>query len=150
MPYDADFNPANPFLVTNPDGTVDGYVCTYLTRGPNDDLGADATVSAMAHEIEENATDPVSSRNYPWFLGWYTKYVFPNGIAYFEENGDKCAYTYGYEPNAPPKNRLDYWNLRIGEKQFLVQQNWSNLAPQGCLTGLRSERGNGGEGSGRQ
>jgi hypothetical protein len=153
MPYDADFNPDHPYTYVGSDGKTHYAICTHLTKGPNGDLGADATVSAMAHEIEENATDPVTLYPVPvtpdtptgidgFFAGWYDR----KG----EENGDKCAYTYGYEPNPPPKNRLDYWNLRIGEKQFLVQQNWSNLAPQGCLSGLRSERGNGGEGSGRQ
>jgi len=125
MPYDADFNPDHPSNNVDSKGNVTHYICTYLTRGPNHDLGADATVSAMAHETEETATDPVSLFQSPYFHGWYD----PFG----EENGDKCAYIYG--PTLTT-NQFDYWNLTIGSKPFLVQQNWSNVSPQGCLTGL--------------
>jgi len=116
MPYDADFNPDHP--------SANGYICTFLTKGQNGDLGADAAVSAVAHETEETATDPVSLTHTPYFAGWYD--------AYGEENADKCAYQYG--PTLV-KHR-DYWNITIGGKPFLVQQNWTNVSPQGCLTGL--------------
>jgi hypothetical protein len=117
MPYDADFNPDHP--------SANGYICTYLTKGPNGDLGADATVSAMAHETEETATDPVSLTHNPYFAGWYD--------VYGEENADKCAYRYG---STLAVNDKDYWNVTIGGKPFLVQQNWTNVSPQGCLIGL--------------
>jgi hypothetical protein len=116
MPYDADFNPDHP--------SKKRFICTYLTKGPNGDLGADATVSALTHETEETATDPVSLQVPPYFAGWYD--------VQGEENGDKCAYIYG---STLTRNSLDYWNLTIGGKPFLVQQNWSNLT-QSCLTGL--------------
>jgi hypothetical protein len=138
MPYDADFNPDHPSNNVNPDGTVSHYICTYLTRGPNGDLGADAAVSALAHETEENATDPVSLTVAPYFAGWYD--------VYGNENGDKCAYIYG--PTLT-RNSLDYWNMTIGRKSFLVQQNWTNVSPQGCLTALAGG-GNSGGGSGRR
>lgn len=112
MPYDGDFNPAHP--------SNDGYICTYLERGPNDDYGADATVSAMQHETEETATDPYING----FLGWWDQ----NG----EESSDKCAYHYGTVNN----NGIDYWNLIVGTKPFLVQQQWALTKIQGCLTGL--------------
>jgi hypothetical protein len=115
MPYDADFNPDHPSNNVDKKGVVHHYICTYLTRGPNHDLGADATVSALAHETEETATDP----------GWYD--------VYREESADKCAYIYG--PTLTT-NQFDYWNLTIGSKPFLVQQQWSNVSPQGCLTSL--------------
>lgn len=139
MPYDADFNPDHPSNNIGSDGKVQHFVCTFLTRGINNDLGADATVSGMAHETEETATDPVSLINGEgFFAGWYD--------ANFEENGDKCAYIYG--PTLA--KTTDYWNMRIGRKRFLVQQNWSNVAPQGCLTGLKGgkESDNGGGDSG--
>ena len=116
MPYDADFNPDHP--------SANGYICTYLTKGPNGDLGADVAVSAMAHETEETATDPVSLTHSPYFVGWYD--------VFGAENADKCAYRYG--PTLAVNNR-DYWNMTIGGKPFLVQQNWTNVSPQGCLTG---------------
>jgi hypothetical protein len=114
MPYDADFNTQHPSHA--------GYICTYLTRGPNGDLGADATVSAMIHETEETATDPVSLTTPPYFAGWYD--------VQGEENADKCAYTYG---STLTRNNLDYWNITVGGKPFLVQRNWTNVQPQGCL-----------------
>jgi hypothetical protein len=118
MPYDADFNPAHP--------SANGFICTYLTKGNNNDLGAEATVSALTHEIEETATDPVSLTVRPWFAGWYD--------VQGQENGDKCAYTYGSTLVRPPA-APDYWNLAVGGKKFMIQQNWTNVAPQGCLIG---------------
>jgi hypothetical protein len=112
MPYDGDFNPDHP--------STDRYICTYLTRGPNDDYGADATVSALLHETEETATDPYIGG----FLGWWDM----NG----DESSDKCAYHYGTVND----NGIDYWNLRVGGKPFLVQQQWAITKTQGCLTGL--------------
>jgi phosphate-induced protein 1 len=108
MPYDNDFNSAHP--------SNDGFVCV-LYEGPNGDPGADAVVSAVAHETEETATDPYING----FLGWYDKFG--------EENADKCAYTYG----TLFKEGSGVWNVTIGAKNFLVQQNWAPLQQQRCL-----------------
>ena len=75
----------------------------------------------MTHETEETATDPVSEWRSSYFRGWYD--------VTGEENADKCAYTYG----SRAYNHHGFWNVIIGGKEFLVQRNWSNVDPQGCL-----------------
>ena len=74
----------------------------------------------MAHETEETATDPYING----FLGWYDTHFF--------ENADKCAYIYG----PVFANRTGFYNLAIGGKPFLVQQNWRNITPQRCASSL--------------
>lgn len=88
--------------------------CTAGTGAPNGDPGADYEVTTLVHEIEESTTD---------YLGnaWYDR----SG----NENADKCAWNFGTTSTA--SNGAKY-NITIGGKNFLVQQNWVNAGSGGC------------------
>jgi hypothetical protein len=79
----------------------------------------------MTHEIEETATDPVSRWEKRFFYDWYD--------VRGEENADKCAYNY---PSTFTRNSLGFWNLTVGGKPLLVQQQWANTKIQGCRISL--------------
>jgi len=87
--------------------------CTNGTAAPNSDPGADAEVNTLAHEIEETTTDLMGN-------AWYDFFGY--------ENADKCAWNFGTTQN----NGQGVWNITIGTKQFLVQQNWINASGGGC------------------
>ena len=87
---------------------------------PNGLPGADGTISIIAHELSEAATDAQPGS------GWLTM----RG----EENADLCAWNFG----AGVKMGMDvsgaqyHYNLVDGKGQkYLVQQNW-NRALQRC------------------
>jgi len=87
--------------------------CTNGSPSPNNDPGADGEVSVLAHEIEETTTDMMGN-------AWYDSRGY--------ENADKCAWTWG------PYNGT--WNITLGGKNFLVQQNWQNVGSGGCVMHL--------------
>jgi hypothetical protein len=98
MPYDAAYPGA----------------CTNGTAAPNGDVGADAEVNTLAHEIEETTTDPLGT-------AWYDRRGY--------ENADKCAWNFGSTSTAGG----GVWNITVGTKHFLVQQNWANAGSGGCF-----------------
>ena len=87
------------------------------TSSPNNNVGADAMASAIAHELEETATDPGLS-------AWY------DSLGY--ENGDKCSWTFGTTYRV--SNGSSY-NMILGGLRFLIQRNWVNAGSGGCVLG---------------
>ena len=91
--------------------------CSNGTTPPNGDAAADRVINVLAHEIEEATTDPDLN-------AW-----FDNAG---QENADKCAWNFGTTYN----NGTGLANMKIGTKDFLIQQNWVNQGNGGCLQGL--------------
>lgn len=85
---------------TAPDGS--------LLPTPNDNFAADAMVSSLAHAISGVATNPGGT-------AWYDRY----GL----ENSDKCQGTYGETYTTPNGAQA---NMRLGVRDYLIQQNWVN------------------------
>ena len=91
------------------------HTCTApVASTPNADRGADAMASTLVHEIDETLTDPDLD-------GWYDRY--------YNENGDKCAWTYG--PTYPSATGAAA-NVDFAGRDFLVQRNWVVSPSQGC------------------
>ncbi|CAI7843000.1 unnamed protein product, partial [Closterium sp. NIES-53] len=86
--------------------------CGAQRTSPNGNPGLDATVSTIAHEIAEAATDPDASS------GWFD--------ANNEENADKCSYDYGETLTTQNGKGEDaqYNLVGLNNMTFLVQQNW--------------------------
>jgi hypothetical protein len=64
--------------------------------------------STIAHVLDGTVTNPAGS-------GWFDRY----GL----ENADKCAGTFGQTYTTANGARA---NLRLGQRDFLIQQNWVN------------------------
>ena len=85
---------------------------------PVGDLASDAMASTLVHELDETLTDPDLD-------GWYDRW--------FNENGDKCAWTYGPLRRTPSGAVT---NVRLGGHDLLIQRNWVVAPTQGCaMTG---------------
>jgi hypothetical protein len=92
--------------------------CAAQSTSPNGNPGADGMVSVVAHELEEAATDPDLN-------GWY----FASG----GENADQCAWTFGTEYTAANGSKA---NMKLGSRDFLIQQNWIQAAAGKCALHL--------------
>ena len=99
-------------FVGNPDRCPSA--CNAQTASPNNNAGADGMASIIAHEFEEAASDPDLDA---W---WETA----TGM----ENADKCAWTFGttYTANGAMAN------MKLGTRDFLIQQNWINRNGGSC------------------
>jgi hypothetical protein len=85
---------------------------------PNNNIGADGMASVMMHELVETVSDP-DLNAWSDIIG--------------QENADKCAWTFGTTTTLANGS---VYNVNFGAGKFLIQQNWSAAAPQGCLQGL--------------
>jgi hypothetical protein len=87
-----------------------------MQTAPNGNAGADGMASIIAHELEEAASDPDLN-------AWYDVKGY--------ENADKCAWTFGstYTSNGGTAN------MKIGTRDFLIQQNWVNASGGYCAVG---------------
>ena len=98
-------------------GGCDGNVAVYGQKvTPNDDPGAYEMTDSIIHELSETVTDPLGT-------GWLTS----NGA----ENGDLCNYTYGTPLKNGPGNGATA-NVALNGTFYLIQQIWTNVAPQHC------------------
>lgn len=99
-------------FVGNPDRCPSA--CEAQTTSPNGNAGADGMASIVAHELEEATTDPDLN-------AWYDTRGY--------ENADKCAWNFG------AVTRLGsgaYYNMTLGTRNYLIQQNWVNAGSGGC------------------
>jgi hypothetical protein len=79
------------------------------------DPGADYEVNTLVHEVEETTTDMMGN-------AWYDRRGY--------ENADKCAWTWG--TTQVDATTGGTYNVVVGGKRFLVQQNWKNTGSGGC------------------
>jgi hypothetical protein len=101
-------------FVGNPDRCPSS--CAAQTTGPNGNAGADGMASILAHELEEAVTDPDLN-------AWYDRRGY--------ENADKCAWTFGTTYTVANGAKA---NMKLGARDFYIQQNWVNAAGGYCAT----------------
>jgi hypothetical protein len=105
---------AMPYNYAYPSACTSGYAPANGTTDP----GADYQVNTLAHEIEETTTDMLGT-------AWFDNRGY--------ENADKCAWTWGATYTTSSGGTA---NMKIGGRDFLVQQNWQNLNRGGCVLHL--------------
>jgi hypothetical protein len=88
--------------------------CEAQTTSPNGNAGADGMASIIAHESEEAISDPDLN-------AWYDNRGY--------ENADKCAWTFGTEYTVSNGSKA---NLKLGTRDYLIQQNWVNASRGYC------------------
>lgn len=81
---------------------------------PNDNFPADVMVSTIAHVLNASITNPSGT-------GWFDRYGF--------ENSAKCYNTFGETYTTTNGARA---NMRLGPRDYLIQQNWVNARKGYC------------------
>jgi hypothetical protein len=100
-------------FIGNAAGPSLGNCAEQTSSSPNNDPGADAMISVMAHELSETVSDPEGN-------AWYAS----NG----EENGDLCAWNFGstYTSNGALAN------VNLNGTNYLMQRIWLNAGGGSC------------------
>ncbi len=91
-------------------------ICPTYSPSVNGLPAADEMVDVLGHELSETVTDPDLN-------AWYSS----SG-----ENADRCAWNFGQEY---PTTNGAYANVQIGDRWYLVQQNWAPANPGYCTKG---------------
>ena len=78
------------------------------SSSPNGNIAADAMASSLAHALDTVLTDPFGT-------AWFDRY----GL----ENADKCTGTFGQTYTTANGARA---NMKLGFRDYLIQQNWIN------------------------
>jgi len=99
-------------FVGNPDRCPNA--CVEQLVSPNEDSGADAMASTMAHETIESTNDPDLN-------AWYDT----SG----EESADKCAWKWGPVTGVLGEGA---YNMAAAGHNWLIQMNWENARGGGC------------------
>ncbi|CAI5510704.1 unnamed protein product [Closterium sp. Naga37s-1] len=108
--------------------------CGVESTSPNGKPAIDATISTLAHELTEAATDPDVS------AGWFDDN---------DENADKCSWNYGNTKTGSQQNGQSYKYNVVGLNgmKFLVQLNWDRVKGKCVLQNALPSEGGGGGGS---
>lgn len=81
---------------------------------PNGNLAADGMASTMAHALAVMVTNPTGT-------GWFNRYGM--------ENADQCQASFGQTYMTANGARA---NMRLGQRDYLIQQNWVNVGRGYC------------------
>ncbi|HSB87159.1 MAG TPA: hypothetical protein VLD86_12650 [Ilumatobacteraceae bacterium] len=101
-------------FVGDPTGPQVSSCSAQTAASPNGDVGADAMISVIAHELEEAVTDPNLN-------AWYDNRGY--------ENADKCAWTFGTTYTTTNGSKA---NMNLGGNDYLIQRNWVNASGGYC------------------
>jgi hypothetical protein len=88
---------------------------------PNGNSGADGMASIIAHETDESVTDPQID-------------AWSDDNSGGQENGDKCNFTFG--PNLYLTANGSIANIRLGQRDYLIQEDWVNASGGFCAMAL--------------
>src|SRR5262249_32251382 len=98
------------------DGARCPQACLVYSPRANDNPEGDEIVNVLGHELSESVTDP-------YLDGWYSS----SG-----ENADRCSWNFGSTFGLANGANA---NVRIGDRFYLMQQNWDPQSPAHCVQG---------------